>query len=810
MDLKEDGDLHVERPASPLWVLHQISEEAVRVASEYLGSANTSPVWTGHRKTQSEIVSQSHRRSNSFQNLKTSLSKAWRWGGNSQYENRKFNFNPEVLANQKRQWYQLHTQDRTKYKEPTSLFEHFIVTGLHPDANLEAVEDAFARKKKWESDMIRASAVDGRPSYYREPSPPSLDPQVLFKYPPGKRLPMRVKDLCAFTFPGGVKARLMERSPSLSDLNSLVYGQEHMGRDDLAFVFSLKAANNGTMYGVCLQVPEIVQRPPAIFGYSSPLSQSSLGGSRFLVSAPRCYCLITRVPFFELHYEMLNSIVAQERLNRITQFVTEMTLYDYSPSISREQDQFHGNFDSPKREGLGDWMSSAIPVDSAVALTAAAAGIIPDDGAPIISPKTLESPPSSGSTSEISEFSPAKEADGRTSPQDSDDHSSDVSEGRANGFGGLYENGANSPEATLSSHSDNPKMERSNSSLSLYSSVRSVDEDNDCFSNQESDYSGDFMTMEWAKDNKNDLLQIVFAYGAMPIPERGSEMVFQPLEHLQAIQYTRRSVSDLESVDSFLDTDVHDPVKSAEVNARLAAAEEAVELSVWTTATLCRALSLDNILALLTGVLLEKQVIVVCPNLGILSAVVLSLIPMICPFEWQSLLLPILPEKMIDFLDAPVPYIVGIQNKPEDLKMKTSNLVHVNVGKDQVKTCSLPLLPRRKELYSELRPIHAALASQFRVAEKHPVYKCNEVQAEAATKFIDVMNRYMESLCADFRSYSITSVQSNNDRVSLLLKDSFIDSFPGRDRSFIKLFVDTQMFSVLSDSRLATFEHEKS
>ena len=40
------------------------------------------------------------------------------------------------------------------------------------------------------------------------------------------------------------------------------------------------------------------------------------------------------------------------------------------------------------------------------------------------------------------------------------------------------------------------------------------------------------------------------------------------------------------------------------------------------------------------------------------------------------------------------------------------------------------------------------------------------LQAEAAARFSDVMKRYMESLCADLRSYTITSVQSNNDRVS--------------------------------------------
>lgn len=32
-----------------------------------------------------------------------------------------------------------------------------------------------------------------------------LDLQILFKYPPGKRLAMRFKDLAAFCFPGGVK-----------------------------------------------------------------------------------------------------------------------------------------------------------------------------------------------------------------------------------------------------------------------------------------------------------------------------------------------------------------------------------------------------------------------------------------------------------------------------------------------------------------------------------------------------------------------------------------------------------------------------
>ena len=55
--------------------------------------------------------------------------------------------------------------------------------------------------------------------------------------------------------------------------------------------------------------------------------------------------------------------------------------------------------------------------------------------------------------------------------------------------------------------------------------------------------------------------------------------------------------------------------------------------------------------------------VVFCPNIGILSAVVLSIIPLMRPFAWQSLLLPILPvqDSMLDILEAPVPFILGVK-----------------------------------------------------------------------------------------------------------------------------------------------------
>ncbi|XP_059626112.1 uncharacterized protein LOC132269098 isoform X2 [Cornus florida] len=813
METKEDGDA---QEVSPYQVLQQISEEAVRVAGEkiqsvYSGSSNIPPLPPVHRRSQSEVLTAVHRRNNSFQRWKSQVQKALRWGSNLREPSCCSSFNPEVLANQKRQWYQFHskTLDHKKYEEPTSLFEHFVIAGLHPDANLEVVEEAFAKRKKWEIAMEKSEMIDFRMLQYGGPSIPTLEPQILFKYPPKKRLALRMKDLAAFCFPGGLKARVLERTPSLSDLNELVYGQEHLGRDNLAFTFSLKGADNATLYGVCLHVQEIVQRSPANLSALSPLPQSSGGCSRFLVSAPRCYCVLTRVPFFELHYEMLNSIIAAERLNRITQFVSEMTFTDYIPSVPKLHDQMNENIDYPFRDCFTDWTASAIPVDSAVALAAAAAGIIPGDEVRSSSSRQESQSPEIVTASEASVHIQPKEIYkcGRKYLHYFDGYASEASVNRSDSLEricGSYENGQTTPEIGTYAWPRSRTLERLGSSESLFSSVKSIgseDEDDEIFLSHEKD-AGDKMILEWARENKNDLLQIVCGYHAMPLPARGSIVVFQPLEHLQAIAYRRPPVSALGLSEKYLDRKLLDSLEAAEVNLKLAGAEEAVALSIWTTATICRVLCLESVLALLAGVLLEKQVVVVCPNLGVLSAIVLSLIPLIRPFEWQSLLLPVLPGKMIDFIDAPVPFIVGIQHKPADLKTKASNRVHVNVVKDQVKMCLLPALPRHKELISELGPIHARLSSENSTAKKRPVYRCNEVQAEAAAQFLTVMRHYLESLCSDLRSHTITSVQSNNDRVSLLFKDSFIDSFPRKDRPFIKLF------SVLSDSRLSSYETE--
>ncbi|KAL0383675.1 UNVERIFIED_CONTAM: DENN domain-containing protein 5B [Sesamum calycinum] len=491
--------------------------------------------------------------------------------------------------------------------------------------------------------IARSGMLDLDIRQFEQPPLPTLEPQVLFKYPSGEKLGLQLKDLAAFCFPGGVKAHIMERTQSSSELNKLQYGQ---------------VADNATLYGVCLHVQEFVQKPAVTCLVSSPLSQSHSGCGRFLASATRCYCILTRLPFFELHYEMLNSIIAQERLNRITQFVNETALADYVPSPLKPKNHVNGNVNSR----YGEPVNGAVDLTSAAAgLTSAAAGVISDGEIP----SSIWEPfsPVSATISDASDRSQMRELDkdGSTNMHAFDDYTSENSGKQSNSLqqSQRIQNTSHTSDVGPCIIARNSSVETLRSLENSFRSARSMtseEEDDDFFYNHDKGLSDD-IGVEWSMENKADLLQIVCGYHSTSLPARGSKIIFQPLEHLQPIEYQRPPVCALGLCDEFLDLDLKHPKEVSQVKLKLAAAEEALSLSIWSTATICRVLSLESVLALVTGILLEKQVVVSCPNLGVLSAVVLSIIPIIRPFEWQSLFLPILPGKMLDFLDAPVPYI---------------------------------------------------------------------------------------------------------------------------------------------------------
>jgi hypothetical protein len=60
------------------------------------------------------------------------------------------------------------------------------------------------------------------------------------------------------------------------------------------------------------------------------------------------------------------------------------------------------------------------------------------------------------------------------------------------------------------------------------------------------------------------------------------------------------------------------------------------------------------------SMLRERRIIVVSKKLSRLSACVQAANALIAPMNWQHIFIPILPLKLIEYLSAPMPYLIGV------------------------------------------------------------------------------------------------------------------------------------------------------
>ena len=84
--------------------------------------------------------------------------------------------------------------------------------------------------------------------------------QILYGYPPDKAVSPEVVSFC---FPHDVQPSLLERTPSMSALNELIYSQQYQHDDAVSFVFLLKvrARRGGVFTAVtCVALSRITRR----------------------------------------------------------------------------------------------------------------------------------------------------------------------------------------------------------------------------------------------------------------------------------------------------------------------------------------------------------------------------------------------------------------------------------------------------------------------------------------------------------------------------------------------------------------------
>lgn len=104
--------------------------------------------------------------------------------------------------------------------------------------------------------------------------------------------------------------------------------------------------------------------------------------------------------------------------------------------------------------------------------------------------------------------------------------------------------------------------------------------------------------------------------------------------------------------------------------------------------------------------LAESRIILLSSHTSMLHLVSKALIELLYPLTWAGVFIPVLPARLIQALEAPCPYIVGIERRYEKVELPEDDFVLVDLDQDEIESTTRPKpLPRqqRRKLTSLLQ-----------------------------------------------------------------------------------------------------------
>ena len=189
--------------------------------------------------------------------------------------------------------------------------------------------------------------------------------------------------------------------------------------------------------------------------------------------------------------------------------------------------------------------------------------------------------------------------------------------------------------------------------------------------------------------------------GIMRVPPSSPKVGrWQPLERY-VVNLCTEALSPISSK-----TQVELAVRELRLFARKEAANELPESRSTDLYALFRALTIPNIVALLEFALSESRIILLSSHTSMLHLASKALASLLYPLKWASIFIPVLPARLLSALEAPCPYIVGIERRYERIELPDDDYVLVDLDQDIIEATSAPVsLPRqqRRKLVSLLQ-----------------------------------------------------------------------------------------------------------
>jgi hypothetical protein len=195
--------------------------------------------------------------------------------------------------------------------------------------------------------------------------------------------------------------------------------------------------------------------------------------------------------------------------------------------------------------------------------------------------------------------------------------------------------------------------------------------------------------------------------------------MWQPLERY-VVNLCAEALSPITSI-----TQVEIAVRELRLYARKEAVNELPGSRNIDIYALFRCLSIPNIVTLFEYVLAESKIILLSSHTAMLHLASLAISNLLYPFKWAGVFIPILPARLVQTIEAPCPYIVGIERRYEPAEYPDDEYVLVDLDNNSIVSngSAPPPLPRqqRRKLTSLLQhsaPHH----TRFGVPTGPPAY----------------------------------------------------------------------------------------
>ncbi|KAG5272094.1 hypothetical protein AALO_G00161590 [Alosa alosa] len=194
------------------------------------------------------------------------------------------------------------------------------------------------------------------------------------------------------------------------------------------------------------------------------------------------------------------------------------------------------------------------------------------------------------------------------------------------------------------------------------------------------------------------------------------------------------------------------------------------------------AVDVNNMLHLYASMLYERRVLLCCSKLSTLTACVHGAAALLYPMYWQHVYIPVLPQHLIDYCCAPMPYLIGVHSSLME-KVRSMALDDVVVLNVDTNTLETP--------FDDLQSLPNDVVSSLK----------NRLKKVSTTTGDGVSRAFLKAQAALFGSYR-NALQIEPEEPITFSEEVFVAHRSSAMRQFLQNAIQLQLFKQFIDGRL--------